>query len=178
MLTIDEALALPAAVVDLDKPYLPLPNRVEVVLTSGLAPIEFTKTAFMLPIESDGSLIMAYNARRGLEFAGGHIELGESSQQAAERECFEETACMVRRIRPIGFLRMISAGDAPADYRYPHPVSFQQFFTGRVWMKRPFIPNDECDLPQTLSIGQARAGLRGSRVALYDAAIGVQHDAG
>lgn len=171
MRTVAEALAHPAVMVDLNRPYLPLPNRVEVVLTPRLAPIEFTKSAFMLPIDADDSLIMASNVRRGLEFAGGHIELGETAMMAAERECFEETACMVRRIRPIGFLRMISEGVAPADYRYPHPVSFQQFFTGRLWLRRPYVPNEECNAPETLSINRARTSLQASQIAFYEAAI-------
>lgn len=171
-LLLEQALQLPAAIVSPNKPYLPLPNRVEVVLTDELAPEALTKTAFMLPVRRDGALIMAQNRRRALEFAGGHIEAGETAEEGARRECHEETGYLVKSVVPIGFLRMISEGEAPEGYGYPHPVSFQQFFAGIVHLKdTTFAPTDECDWPQQLNAAEVRERLSASRYAFYEAAL-------
>lgn len=127
--------------------YIPRPNRVEIVLTNELAPLELTRTAFLLPVCSDGAFILANNQRRGWEIPGGHIEPGESMEEAAVREVFEEVGASITKARPIGYLRMISEGDAPEHWRYPHPVSYQQFFTGDVREMIPFTTNDECREP-------------------------------
>ena len=99
--------------VEYDVSYLPTPNKVEVVITSELAPADLTKTAFMVPVCDDGGIIIAVNQRRGLEIAGGHIESDETAEDAAFREAFEETGTTVSNVTPIGFLRMTSTADAP-----------------------------------------------------------------
>ena len=133
--------------VDTDVEYLPLPNKVEIVITSDPAPVELTRTAFMIPVFDDGGLLIAQNARRGFEVAGGHIEGDETPEQGAIREALEETGCIVKDARPIGFLRMTSEGVAPEGYAYPFPLSYQQFFAGRVDKVEPYIDNDECIAP-------------------------------
>ena len=130
-----------------DVHYLPTPNRVEIVLTDDLSPLELTRTAFMVPVYEDGSFLFAVNQRRGVEIPGGHIDDGETPEQAAIREAYEEAGCRVEDVRPLGYLRMISEGDVPDDWGYPHPVSYQQFFTGRITNVEPFTPNDECAEP-------------------------------
>ena len=134
--------------VEHDVAYLPTPNTVEVVITSELAPPDLTKTAFMVPVCDDGGIVIAVNQRRGLEIAGGHIEDGETAEQAAFREAFEETGTTVSNVVPIGFLRMTSTADAaPHGYAYPFPLSYQQFFAGNVENIEPYTDNDECSAP-------------------------------
>lgn len=148
MLSLLEAIREPAAFTTENKSYLPLPNRVDVVITDQLAPKEFTSTAFIIAFHKAGT-IGANNKRRGIEIPGGHIEHNESAKEAAIRECFEETGYNVQHVTPIGFLRMISEGDVDDNYKYPHPISFQQFFTGKTVGKISvnFKPNDEVSWP-------------------------------
>jgi 8-oxo-dGTP diphosphatase len=129
-----------------DVGYLPLPNTVEVILSDELCDPLLTRTAFMLCVEN-GCLVLAQNQRRGLEVAGGHVEPGETLMEAAMREAYEEVGCTVDLVRPIGFLRMTSAGDVPEDWAYPHPLSYQQFFAGRVVERHPYESNEECAAP-------------------------------
>lgn len=132
--------------------YLPQPNRVEFIVTYKLAPMELTKTAFVIPFVDHGHVIMAHNQRRGLEIPGGHIDPGENFFQAAKRECLEETGYSIDDIVPLGYLKMVSEGDVPNDWGYPHPISYQQFFTGIVDGKHLFEVNDECKEPSVLNM--------------------------
>jgi 8-oxo-dGTP diphosphatase len=153
--------------------YLPKPNRIEVVASAELAPVELTRTAFMVPLMRDGSLVMANNCRRGLEIPGGHIDPGETMTAAAHRECWEETGHWVSHIKILGYLRMTSEGQVPPDWRYPHPLSYQQFFVGEVMHHVPYVDNDECSAPVVLTIQQALDTLKPSRLALYKEALKV-----
>ena len=151
MLTLHEAIQLPAAYSSPNKLYLPIPNQVDVVITDRLAPKALTTTAFILPFNGRG-LIGANNMKRGLEIPGGHIEPGETASEAAIRECFEETGYYVRNVHPIGFLRMTIAATVDGTYKYPHPISFQQFFVGTTQGRRStrFKPNEEVTWPSAI----------------------------
>ncbi len=127
--------------------FLPLPNTVEVVLTKEEAPFALTKTAFMIALHADGSIMLATNQRRGTEAPGGHVEAGETLEEAAIRETYEEIGCEVSDVVPIGYLKMISEGEVPANWPYPHPESYQQFYAGKIVNQLPFVPGDECDHP-------------------------------
>lgn len=148
-----DPMAIPAALVESDLPYLPLPNRVDLVLARALAPAALTRTAFLLPFLPDGTLLMARNRRRGVEVPGGHIDPGEDALAAAIREALEETGCETDEPVPLGFLRMVSEGVPPEGWRYPHPVGFQQFFAARVTRRSDYVENDECLAPAAFPPG-------------------------
>jgi 8-oxo-dGTP diphosphatase len=151
MNTENSAFNLAALWVDKNLPYLPRPNTVEVVATSILAPRELTTTAFVLAFEQNRTIILARNQRRGIEIPGGHLEPGESAKDAAIREAYEETGCVIECPEPIGFLRMTTRGKIPSTYRYPYPIAFQQFFAAFVVQRDSFVPNDECGKPLLVS---------------------------
>lgn len=147
-----------AAVVTVhDVAYLPKPNRVEVHLTDQLAPSDLCRTAFCIPICDEGSVTMALNQRRGVESPGGHIDPGEDAEQAGQREAYEETGTLVGDVRPIGYLKLISEGEVPDGWPYPHPIGYQQFFAGRVIRREDYIPNAECTKPLILEPCQVSA---------------------
>lgn len=51
---------------------------------------------------SDGKLVLCkHKARDTYEFPGGHIEAGESAEDAARRELYEETGAIEFDLRPI-----------------------------------------------------------------------------
>lgn len=151
--------------------YLPKPNFVEFIMDSQIMPLDLTRTSFMIPLLPDGSVVMANNARRGLEFPGGHIEPGESSCAGAHRETVEETGYWVSHIKALGYLLQSSSGPKPLDYHYPFPISYQQFFTGDVMSFEPYIENDECLSPIIVRPWEARTKLDAHRYAIYQAAI-------
>ena len=50
----------------------------------------------------NGKFIFSYNKKReGFEIPGGHIEEGESWQEACKREVYEETGGIIKEVRPI-----------------------------------------------------------------------------
>lgn len=69
-------------------------------------------------VEHDGQFLLVEehsSGRRVLSQPGGHIEAGESPEQAVVREVFEETACD------------ISCGELVGVYLWIHPQTRQQF---------------------------------------------------
>lgn len=127
--------------------FLPKPNTVEVIFSDELAPQELTKTAFMIALFDDGSIMLANNVKRGTETPGGHVEEGETLLEGALRETMEEIGCEVTDVVPIGYLRMTSEGTVPEDYPYPHPLGYQQFFAGRIVKQHEYVADYECTDP-------------------------------
>jgi 8-oxo-dGTP diphosphatase len=163
-------LDLPAAHSRSDLPYLPIPNTVDVILCDEEAPATITRSAFVLPFLEDGSLVLATVRKRGTEIPGGHIEAGETSAEAAERECLEEVGCHLFDLVPIGFLRLHSGGEAPEGWRYPHPLGAQQFYAGKVRRLMSYSPNDECDVPTLVPADEVDAFLKPSDRVFADRA--------
>lgn len=86
-------------------------------------------------VDLDGRFLMVEEmamGRRVLGQPGGHIEAGESPEQAAVRETLEETGCHV------------TCGDLVGVYLWIHPQTRQQFL--RIAFAAEFISCDE-DLP-------------------------------
>ena len=144
--------------------FLPLPNAVEIVLDDQESDRLLTATAFVVPVFQDGSVMMASNVRRGIEIPGGHVDPWETLQEGAIRECFEEVGCTVSDIKPLGYLRMTCHGSAPENYRYPFPISYQQFYYAVVEEIFPYVENDECLTPVRLTghhlLSHPRASVR------------------
>lgn len=127
-----DPLTIPAALTRRDVSYLPLPNRVDLVLTDVQPPLHLTPTAFMIGITDDGGVVLADHAERGEEITGGHVEPGETPVQAALREGNEESGATYGCAWPIGYLRCVSQGTVPDDHPYPHPVGYQALFAAPV----------------------------------------------
>lgn len=154
-----------------DVSYLPTPNNIMFYIDDTLAPSHLTTTGFMVPLLVDGSVVMANNRRRGLEFPGGHIESGETSCAAAHRECVEETGHWVSHIRALGYLEQTCKGSLPPVYSYPWPVSYQQFYVADVMSNVPYIENDECLAPVVVSPVDVRKMLDDWQYVIYQAAL-------
>ena len=154
-----------------DVGYLPVPNQVTAIIDPVVAPQELAPTAFVFPIMRDRSLVMARNIRRGLEIPGGHVEPGETLEQAARREALEEGLCKVPVLIPLGYLQMTTSGPKPEGYKYPYPVSYQQFYTGIVEGFADYVGNDECFEPELVVAGDLPEVLDPGMVAFYWEAI-------
>lgn len=134
-----------------DVPYLPLPNRVELVFDATGPRNDLTMTSFVMPVTEEDAVVMANNRRRKMEVPGGHIDPGENQERAARREGHEETGCLLAMMIILGHLRMISRGQAPTGWRYPHPLGYQSFFASRVTRIEAYVENDECLTPSILT---------------------------
>jgi len=175
-LTIEELLSAEGREAETDVSYIPFPNVVDIVISDELAPDHLTPTAFVFPFFGNGDLMMAHNRRRQVEVPGGHrdpVEGGELEhpRETARREGFEETGVVVEDIVPVGFMRARSAAEGmPSGYRYPFPVSCQQFFAARIVSVVDFDETDECRPPVRLSEQEVEEVLGGRSLALYRAA--------
>lgn len=180
---IQTLLAIEGIEAERDIPYLPLPNTVDVILSEILAPENVTPTAFTFAFFDDGDVLLAHNRRREVEVPGGHRDpvmtndpvsvpsgVLEHPAVAAVRECFEETGAKVTDVVAVGFMRSETEGPRPEGYRYPYPVSCQQFFTGMISSVEPFKETDECRPPVRLTQEEAENRLNGRTLALYRAA--------
>lgn len=154
-----------------DVSYILLPNKVDVIVSDDLLPREINPTTFAFVFTEEGKLIMANNRRRGPEVAGGHIEDDETSMEGAKREVWEETGAHTDNLTPIGFFRSVTEGEKPDSYRYPYPLSCQQFFAGIATRIDKYEANDECLEPLTLEPNAAKAILKEAEFMLYKVAL-------
>ena len=172
-MSFDEVVAMPGLHAEADVAYIPLPNIVDIVFTDRLAADVLTPTAFVFPFLDDGRVVLATNRRRGLEVPGGHRDQLpdgqglETPEETAAREAFEEAGAVVADLVPIGFLRARTTAAKPEGYRYPHPLSCQQFYAGRVTAMHDYVENDECLAPEALTPEDAEKRLRGRALELY-----------
>ena len=99
---------------------------------------------------------MVQLADREWHATGGHREPEESAEQAAIRETREEGGCPADELVPIGVRRVTVLGDQPESWRYPSPVSYQVFFSGRVLPGKPCAGTEELKRPSSTRQMQAR----------------------
>lgn len=167
--------------------YLPLPNTVDVVISEILAPDYLTPTAFAFAFFENGDVLLANNRRHEietqdetdgsgtLEVPGGHRDPTQGGKledpaTTAKRECFEETGAVLDDVTPVGFMRAETEGPKPENYKYPYPISCQQFFCGIISATTEFMVTEECYQPVRLTHDDAEASLSGRTLALYRAA--------
>ena len=69
------------------------------------------RTAYAIAFEGDRFLMVWNEKRNGWEMPGGHVEEGETSEQAAKREFLEESgyAIEVVAVRDIGYCDVCAA---------------------------------------------------------------------
>src|SRR5579859_8178516 len=88
-----------------DLPWLPQPNEGCIVLASQLPPGELISTALVLAFDQ-GRLLQTRLTARGWDIVGGHIEPGESPEEAARREAYEEAYARLKELHLLGYQRL------------------------------------------------------------------------
>jgi 8-oxo-dGTP diphosphatase len=122
--------------------WLPQPNEGRTVLSFQLPPGEMIATALVLAFDRD-RLLQTHLAARGWDIVGGHIEPGESPEEAARREAYEEAGARLRELHVLGYQRLRLLGPRPASYRYSYPDSYQVFYWAQIEALDEFIPTEE-----------------------------------
>lgn len=117
--------------------WLPQPNESWHVLSTVLPPLEVITTAFVFAFE-DERLVMSHLVKRGWDIPGGHIEPGETPEEAARRELYEETGTRVGLLQLFGYQHMHVSGPRPDGYKYPYPEGYQVFYLARVTVLEEF----------------------------------------
>lgn len=80
-----------------------------------------------------GGAVVVCRVPGGLHpWPGGRREPGESYEETARREVYEETGWLLDEgsLRPLGFVHYRHVKTPPADYPYPHPDFLHAVFTG------------------------------------------------
>ena len=122
--------------------WLPQPNEARFVLSDSLPPRESTATALVLAFDR-GQLLQTRLAARGWDIVGGHLEPGESPEDAARREANEEAGARLGQLHLLGYQRLRLLGPRPAWYRYAYPDSYQVFYWAHIEALDEFLPTEE-----------------------------------
>ncbi len=126
---------------------VPQPNEYHLLLDEVMPPLLLVTSAFGLVFDSD-CLLMTKLVARGWDIPGGHIEDGETPEQAVRRELFEETAVIAQSLTLFAHAQITIHAERPDNYKYPYPVSYMVFYVGRVGEIRPFRPTAEAEARQ------------------------------
>ena len=122
--------------------FLPTPNEVALVLDNTLPPTPLITSALALAFMGQSILMTNLNAR-GWDIPGGHLEVGESPEEALHREVWEETGAQLANAQLLGYQRIRLYAACPPNYRYPYPESYQTLFFATVAEMLKFIPTEE-----------------------------------
>lgn len=108
----------------------------EIYASTELPPIELiTAVACVaLSYDTDDGIVLTKNQRGGWEVLAGHIEPGETPDEAMEREALEEGGYSIQQATPIGY-REITASQKPEpgtrEANYPYPISYIAYYLAR-----------------------------------------------
>lgn len=85
----------------------------------GTAFPELPVTAVKIYVFQDNELLLTNINARGWDLPGGHVEPGETPEQAIVRELHEETGAQVKRLRFIGYLKITNEKANERNRKYP-----------------------------------------------------------
>ncbi|MFN8541551.1 MAG: NUDIX domain-containing protein [Thermomicrobiales bacterium] len=118
-------------------------------------PAEQVTAAFALAFSGD-CLLLADLVRRGLDLPGGHVEPGESPEEAMRREVYEETGARLGPARCIAYEHYHLVGEKPPDHPFPYPDSYMVFFCAQVVSLDVIASNEETQGRTFLAPNEAR----------------------
>ncbi len=122
-------------------PWMPTNSEARLYHTDEMPPVEICGTTFAFAFIED-RMLMTRLVKRGWDIPGGHIEPGESPEQAVIRETIEETQVVVEPLELVGVQELEIFGSLPRD-GWTTPLSTQLFYLCRVIETLPFIPTRE-----------------------------------
>ena len=153
--------------------WLPQPNTVVITATTEMPPLELCTAAYVLAFEGN-DLLMA-DLDRGVDIPGGHIDPGETPEQAMRREALEETGATLGPARLFAVQKMTVTGPKPEGYKYPYPVSYQLMYVAQGVTQGTFTSDEDSKGGVMITPEQAKnvPWLQQNR-ALYDYAASVK----
>ncbi|MEI6316268.1 MAG: NUDIX domain-containing protein [bacterium] len=120
---------------------------VETYLSDELPPLELCPSSYAL-VFKDRALLQTdlregERPARTLDIPGGHIDEGETPEQAVIREIFEETGVRVQSLKLVAYKKITIHTPKPEGYKYPYPVSYMIYYIAEFSEEIPFEGNAE-----------------------------------
>lgn len=113
--------------------WLKLQNQFQVIEDNWRPPLELITSVHALCFEDSRMLMVKHaEAGRSWDIPGGHIELGETPEQAVIREAFEEARVVIQDVRQLGYVQVDILEPKPKEYAYPYPTSYMLLFGGKI----------------------------------------------
>lgn len=110
-------------------------------IPSSALPVDLPITAVKgFVIQKDKVLLT--QVQRGWDLPTGHVEVGETPEEAFLRETFEETGAEVRDYILLGYMRLVQIIQNEQNKQYPE-LSGIAVFASSDFVLRDFIPNSE-----------------------------------
>jgi 8-oxo-dGTP diphosphatase len=128
-------------------PWLPQENVVDTYLSDEMPPVELCSSMYSITFK-DGSLLLS-DLREGerkirmLDIPGGHVDYGETPEDAVLRETFEETGVHVKILKLAAFKEIKIIGPKPETWRYSYPIGYMLFYICEVVEETDFNGNEE-----------------------------------
>lgn len=124
-----------------------LEPEIETYLSDELPPLELCASvqAFVF---KDGAFLQT-DLREGerdirrLDIPGGHMDPGETPEEAVVRETFEETGVHVDNPRLVAYKKIVANGPKPEEYKYLYPISHMLFYVCDFVEETDFDGNDD-----------------------------------
>jgi 8-oxo-dGTP diphosphatase len=122
-------------------------NIVETYLADILPNVKDCPSSYAI-VFKDGALLQTElregeRPTRRLDIPGGHIDEGETPEECAVRETFEETGVHVKVIKLAGYKKVMGLGPRPEGWRYPYPTGYMAFYLCEVVEETPFDGNED-----------------------------------
>ena len=128
--------------VDRSIPWMPAPSEGRLYITDEMPDCNVCGSAFGFAFDGDRILLTRLQSR-GWDIPGGRIEAGETPEQAAIREVWEEACARVKIVDLLGIQELEILGPRPENHRWSYPLSVQVYFLCEVEELLPFVTNTE-----------------------------------
>ncbi len=128
-------------------PWIETDSVLETYIASEMPPIELCSSAYAF-VFKNGALLQTElregeRPLRQLDIPGGHIDEGETPEEAVIRETFEETGARIKIRGLVAYSKVTVTSSCPTNYRYPYPISYMLFYEAEVEEETDFKGNEE-----------------------------------
>jgi 8-oxo-dGTP pyrophosphatase MutT (NUDIX family) len=145
----------------------PTTFRITLELTRRLPPVEQISTAMCLAFDGD-QLVLARHVDRGWVVPGGHVEPGETVEEAMRREALEEAGAVVGVASLLAVERIERLEGPPVADRYTNPA-YQTYWVARLVSLVAPTELEECTESRLFAPEEARGLVED--LPLYEAAL-------